>query len=132
MYLGRYVSVTSPAGICGYSDLIGASVKISSTSVGSSVFGYPSDEYYKIEDIKFRLNQNGKCITSIHLEGIDEPFEWKDLEITGLDMTVYCDAICNEVCAGVTLCGWGDDEEDGSSTEDTSCECCCCDGPVLD
>lgn len=129
--------VTSPIGLWDYEQLIGASVKIGSLPVYRGIFGLDSDSKYVIEDIKFKMTSTGISICQVFLEGIESPFEWKDLEITGLDMTLYGDAICGCFCCGGTLCGYGSSEYGGeekpeSSSSTSSGECSCTDGPVLD
>ncbi len=120
----RRIAVTSPAGVWDHNSLIGASVHIKSLPV-SSLFSFDDSKIYTISDIKFRLNSYGKCISSIHLNGVDKVFAWKDLEVTGLDLTLYKDSICGEFCCGQSICGYGqglygrtEDEIKKSTTDD--------------
>lgn len=101
----RRIAVTSPMGNWSYIQLLGASVRIRSRKV-SDPFGYDSEKIYLVDNIKIRINSEGKCVTSIYLVGETSPFMWKDLEIVGLDLTAYADAICGNVCSGQTLCGY--------------------------
>lgn len=70
---------TDPAGTWYYEDLLGAVVRIKSTSPGMRVEG---DKLCTIEDIVFRVSLDGKTITKITL--VEYPnyyFTWKDLEV---------------------------------------------------
>lgn len=102
----RRIAITDPGGVWNQDDLIGASVHIKSLAV-SGFFAFDDTATYIIEDIRFRVNSYGKCVASIYLEGIKRPFAWKDLEIVGLDLAIYPDAICGTFCCGGTLCGYG-------------------------
>jgi hypothetical protein len=129
------ISVTSPIGTWNYNQVLGAKVRIRHLPVCRGLFGYDSDETYKITEIMFRVSADGKSICNVFLEGIDEPFEWKDLEILSLGLVFFDKAICSlDLCCGTTLCGWNceceDTDEDNSNT--TTTEHVCEDGPVLD
>lgn len=119
----RRIAVTSPAGNWSYFQLLGASVHINSLAVSKSMFGYDEDKTYIINNIKIRVNPYGDCTSSIYLVGISTPFNWKDLEIIGLDLSLYPDAICsNYLCCGTTLCGYSTDVTTTTSTTSTISE----------
>ena len=104
----RRTRVTDPAGIWDYSNLIGATVRISSISVGNlnNMFGVDSEWHHTIEDIYFRVTTDGKTITVIRLKDMpDCLFTWKDLEVLDLQYTGL--AICGLCCCGQFLCGEG-------------------------
>lgn len=105
----RRIAVTSPLGNWSYDQVIGASVHIKSSSVGSGLFGYDSEATYLVEKIMVRLDSLGNCASSIYLVGIERPFYWKDLEVVGLDLTLYPDAISGGFKSGDTLSGYQTD-----------------------
>lgn len=98
--------VTDPAGIWNYSDLIGATVRISSISVANqnNMFGVDSSWHHTIEDIYFRVTTDGKTITIIRLKDMpDCIFTWKDIEVLNLD---NCEkSICGVCTCGQVICG---------------------------
>lgn len=81
------IHITSPAGVWGYEDLIGATVRVKSRSIGSGLFSVDSSSEYKIKSINFRLDiDTGKLVTIIRLDGLDGEYVWKDLELLKLDL----------------------------------------------
>lgn len=115
MKTSRFVSVQDPAGLWTPMQLIGASVKIKSTSIASGLFSYDADSVYTIESIGLRMNHQGKAYSVVKLNEISGEFSWKDLEVTGLSFYFYPKAICGEFCSGMTKCGYsvpGGREED--------------------
>ena len=135
MNLNRFISVTSPIGTWEYKQLIGATVKIRHLPIKNGLFAFDNETEYKIEDIKFKMTSTGLSVGQVFLEGVSNPFEWKDLEIIGLDMVLYSDAICGCFCCGGTLCGYGhlcEEEEEKESTSENNLHNHCCDGIVLD
>lgn len=81
------IHITSPAGVWGYEDLIGATVRVKSRSIGSGLFSVDSSSEYKIKSISFRLDiDTGKLVTIIGLDGLDGEYVWKDLELLKLDL----------------------------------------------
>ena len=135
------ILVTSPSGSWKFPQLIGASVRIRSRSIGKGFFGFDSEQVFSIKDIKFRMSQLGKSITVVSLNEIDGEFVWKDLEIVSLRMPVYGKAICGTFCCGESLCGFDvmNDEEqpEEENSNNNSNQCCSCiengiDGDVLD
>lgn len=81
------IHITSPAGVWGYDDLIGATVRVKSRSIGSGLFSVDSSSEYKVKSISFRLDiDTGKLVTIIGLDGLDGEYVWKDLELLRLDL----------------------------------------------
>lgn len=81
------IHLTSPAGVWGYDDLIGATVRVKSSSVSSGLFSVDSSSEYKVKSISFRLDiDTGKLVTIIGLDGLDGEYVWKDLELLRLDL----------------------------------------------
>lgn len=81
------IHITSPAGVWGYDDLIGATVRVKSRSIGSGLFSVDSSSEYKVKSIRFRLDiDTGKLVTIIGLDGLDGEYVWKDLELLRLDL----------------------------------------------
>lgn len=81
------IHLTSPAGVWGYDDLIGATVRVKSSSVSSGLFSVDSSSEYRIKSISFRLDiDTGKLVTIIGLDGLDGEYVWKDLELLRLDL----------------------------------------------
>lgn len=81
------IHITSPAGVWGYEDLIGAAVRVKSRSIGSGLFSVDSSSEYKVKSISFRLDiDTGKLVTIIGLDGLDGEYVWKDLELLRLDL----------------------------------------------
>lgn len=116
------IAVTSPTGNWRKDELVGGIVKFS--SLPWDFFGVDSDRHYKIEDVKYAIDQSGRIKCSIHLEGIKRPFSWKDLELVSLDMTPKKDPICGMFCCAETKCGVSEVEEEIICTHEG--------GPVLD
>lgn len=80
------IHLTSPAGVWGYDDLIGAIVRVKS-SVSSGLFSVDSSSEYRIKSVRFRLDiDTGKLVTIIGLDGLDGEYIWKDLELLRLDL----------------------------------------------
>lgn len=103
----RFIALTSPAGLWTPRHLVGAVVRIKSTSVSSGLFGYDSESLYKIADIGFRISKTGKSFAVIRLEGItDREFTWKDLEILSITTNIYQRAVCGQFCVSNSLCGY--------------------------
>lgn len=70
-----------PDGIWEIDNLVGAKVAIRSTGIGNFTTCMPSGEF-KIKEIYFRVSVDGKAITLVKLEGLDDEFfTFKDLEI---------------------------------------------------
>ena len=66
------IHLTSPAGVWGYDDLIGAIVRVKSSSVSSGLFSVDSSSEYRIKSVRFRLDiDTGKLVTIIGLDGLD-------------------------------------------------------------
>lgn len=81
------IHLTSPAGVWGYDDLIGATVRVKSRSVSSGLFSVDSSSEYKVKSIRFRIDiDTGKLVTIIGLDGLDGEYVWKDLELLRLDL----------------------------------------------
>lgn len=81
------IHITSPAGVWGYDDLIGATVRVKSSSVSSGLFSVDSSSEYRIKSISFGLDiDTGKLVTIIRLDGLDGEYVWKDLELLKLDL----------------------------------------------
>ena len=81
------IHLTSPAGVWGYDDLIGATVRVKSSSISSGLFSVDSSSEYLIKSIRFRLDiDTGKLVTIIGLDGLDGEYVWKDLELLRLDL----------------------------------------------
>lgn len=81
------IHLTSPAGVWGYDDLIGAIVRVKSSSVSSGLFSVDSSSEYRIKSVRFRLDiDTGKLVTIIGLDGLDGEYVWKDLELLRLDL----------------------------------------------
>ena len=81
------IHLTSPAGVWGYDDLIGAIVRVKSSSVSSGLFSVDSSSEYRVKSIRFRLDiDTGKLVTIIGLDGLDGEYVWKDLELLKLDL----------------------------------------------
>lgn len=81
------IHLTSPAGVWGYDDLIGAIVRVKSSSVSSGLFSVDSSSEYWIKSVRFRLDiDTGKLVTIIGLDGLDGEYVWKDLELLRLDL----------------------------------------------
>lgn len=82
------IHLTSPAGVWGYDDLIGAIVRVKSSSISSGLFSVDSSSEYRIKSVRFRLDiDTGKLVTIIGLDGLDgEEYVWKDLELLRLDL----------------------------------------------
>ena len=71
----------------GYDDLIGATVRVKSSSVSSGLFSVDSSSEYRIKSVHFRLDiDTGKLVTIIRLDGLDGEYVWKDLELLKLDL----------------------------------------------
>jgi hypothetical protein len=74
-----------PAGIWSYDNLIGAKVRIVSTTIGNFNQFSAIEDDYTIKDIYFRVSVDGKTITLVELEGLeDQYFTFKDLEILSI------------------------------------------------
>lgn len=81
------IHLTSPAGVWGYDDLIGAIVRVKSSSVSSGLFSVDSSSEYRIKSVRFRLDiDTGKLVTIIGLDGLEGEYVWKDLELLRLDL----------------------------------------------
>ena len=81
------IHLTSPAGVWGYDDMIGAIVRVKSSSVSSGLFSVDSSSEYRIKSVRFRLDiDTGKLVTMIGLDGLDGEYVWKDLELLRLDL----------------------------------------------
>lgn len=81
------IHLTSPAGVWGYEDLVGATVRVKSRSIGSGLFSVDSSSEYKVKSISFRLDiDTGKLVTIIGLDGLEGEYVWKDLELLKLDL----------------------------------------------
>lgn len=81
------IYITSPAGVWGYDDLIGATVRVKSRSISGGLFSVDSSSEYKVKSISFRLDiDTGKLVTIIGLDGLDGEYVWKDLELLRLDL----------------------------------------------
>jgi hypothetical protein len=81
------IHITSPAGVWGYDDLIGATVRVKSRSISGGLFSVDSSSEYKVKSISFRLDiDTGKLVTIIGLDGLDGEYVWKDLELLKLDL----------------------------------------------
>lgn len=81
------IHLTSPAGVWGYEDLIGAIVRVKSSSVSSGLFSVDSSSEYRIKSVRFRLDiDTGKLVTIIGLDGLGGEYVWKDLELLRLDL----------------------------------------------
>lgn len=81
------IHLTSPAGVWCYDDLIGATVRVKSSSVSSGLFSVDSSSEYRIKSVHFRLDiDTGKLVTIIGLDGLDGEYVWKDLELLRLDL----------------------------------------------
>ena len=119
----RKIPITSPAGNWRKDELIGGVVKF--TSLPWDFFGIDANQHYKIDDIKYMVDQTGRMKCSIHLEGIKRASSWKDLELVSLRMTPKKDPICGLFCCAEAKCSYGEEE---------TCERCTYDGegPVLD
>ena len=133
----KRIAITDPMGVWEYSQMIGATVHIKSLAVGRGFFAFDDTANYIIEDIKVRISNYGKCESSIYLKGISKPFAWKDLEVTGVDLSLYPPAICHKFCCGETLCGYGLDiptekTEVATSSNTGKNICTCGDGPELE
>lgn len=102
----RKTRVTDPAGVWDYRNLVGAEVRISSSSVSNlnNIFAFDNTTIHTIEDIYFRVTTDGKTITIIRLKDMpDCIFTWKDLEVLNLSMP--SNAICGMGCCGNIICG---------------------------
>lgn len=115
MKTSRFISVQSPAGLWTPMQLIGATVKIKSTSVASGLFSFDAEDLYNIESIGLRMNARGKAYSVVTLKGVSGEFLWKDLEVTGLTYFLYATALCGNFCCGMSLCGY---DTTGGSEED--------------
>lgn len=81
------IHITSPAGVWGYEDLIGATVRVKSSSISSGLFSVDSSSEHRIKSVRFRLDiDTGKLVTIIGLDGLDGEYVWKDLELLRLDL----------------------------------------------
>lgn len=121
-----------PCGVWDYSQLLGATVKISSMPIGSGLFGLDSEREYEVEDVGLRMNRFGKAVTVIKLKGVDWEFTWKDLRVLGLPFWMWEPAIVGIPMVGRTLCGYNTDlalktEEPVNETKKSYCE-----GGILD
>jgi hypothetical protein len=77
--------LVGPWGTWGYEELIGAHVVVSSMPVSNFKFGFDSERVYTIEDIYFRVSNDGKAITVVTLKEYPNMiFTWKDLEIKAI------------------------------------------------
>lgn len=81
------IHITSPAGVWGYNDLIGAIVRVKSSSISGGLFSVDSSSEYRVKSVRFRLDiDTGKLVTIIGLDGLDGEYVWKDLELLRLDL----------------------------------------------
>ena len=102
----RKTRVTDPAGIWDYNNLIGATVRICSSSVSNfnNIFSHDSSTLHTISDVYFRVSTDGKAITIIKLSDLPEGiFTWKDLEV--LNLKTPGEAVCGFGCCGNIICG---------------------------
>ena len=120
----RCIGVQSPAGVWNPSQLVGASVRIKSSSISSGLFNYDYEELHTIEGIGFRVNKIGKAYTIFKLKDVPGEFPLRDIEIVGLSFYFRPIAECGEPKCGTTLCGWKVDkgwiEEDGDDLSEPS------------
>lgn len=77
----RRVSRDEDTGVVGISDLIGTKVQVVSLTMSTaSGWSYSSKTLFTIQDIKFRVQIDGKCHTLFYLEECPERvFTIKDL-----------------------------------------------------
>lgn len=105
---------TGPIGFWNISQMIGAKVRVQSTSVRSGLFGYTND-VYRIKDINFYIGDTGRLRTAVTLDGLDRTFGWGDLEVLELvSFGIWQRAICGTFCCGSSICGYETKEYEGS------------------
>lgn len=81
----RLIGWNESTGVIDYSQLIGARVKVRRIS-GRTAWKNDRNTIFKIDDIKFRIQLDGKCFAVAFLkECPKEPFLLADLEIVGID-----------------------------------------------
>ncbi|MBP3732388.1 MAG: hypothetical protein J6I84_04000 [Bacilli bacterium] len=77
--------LVGPYGTWSREDLIGAHVIVASMPVSNYTRFFASDQVYTIEDIYFRVSNDGKAITIIILKECPGMFfTWKDLDIKAI------------------------------------------------
>lgn len=133
MKTSRFISVQDPAGLWTPIQLIGASVKIKSTSIASGLFCFDAESTYIIDSIGLRVNRQGKAHSVVKLEGLSGEFSWKDVEVTGLSFYFYAKPICGKFCSGMAKCGYalGDEDRNKSSNSELTLQDVS-DGDILD
>ncbi len=75
-----------PAGIWEYKNMVGSRVKIKSIPVSNFFRLADADKTFTVSDVYFRVSTDGKVITVVKLEGLEDViFTWKDLEVISLN-----------------------------------------------
>lgn len=134
MKTSRFVSVQDPAGLWTPLQLIGASVKIKSTSVSSGLFCFDAESIYVIDSIGFRMDRQGKAYSVVKLEGVSGEFSWKDLEIIGLSFFLWAKPICGKFCSGMAKCGYAlvNKDNQNKDSNNNGIDIIVTDGDILD
>lgn len=105
-------SVKNPSGSWNYEQLIGAKVKVVSTSVNNMFRCFDSSNTLTIKEILFRISTDGKVIPVVILSEIpDKAFIWKDLVVLEVRNEFKYDAICGGFSSGQCVVGYNVDKE---------------------
>lgn len=104
--------IKDPTGNWGYFSMLGAKVHIKSTPISNFFGTYCCSDTYVIKDISFQVSLDGKTITVIILDGLEDKFfTWKDLEIVEVGDAQLKNSQCGEFNCGESICGRGVDHE---------------------
>lgn len=79
----RLIPWEAGSGVLDYNQLIGAKVHVRRISGRAAWFSSGKKDFF-IEDIKFRISTDGKCITIVELENCHETFTLGDLDIIAI------------------------------------------------
>lgn len=99
-------SIKNPSGSWSYEQLIGAKVRVVSTSVSNMFRSFDCNDISTISKIDFRISTDGKVIPIVILsEYPDKAFTCRDIAVIELCNDYQYDAVCGKFMSGQSLVG---------------------------
>jgi hypothetical protein len=116
----KNTGTTCISGVWSIDDLIGATVSIVASScgdLGTFRVARDTDEEFVVDDVIFRITEDGKIMPGIVLEGIEgRIYNLREIKILAKAQPVL-EAICGEFLCSQAMAGYGSTSSDASTTE---------------